>query len=234
MIYCIADIHGEYERYLDLLSKINFNAQDTLYVLGDVVDRGPRPMEVLLDMMARPNVIPLLGNHELMALRCLRFLMTEITEQSVAALDGGFLGGFASWRRQGGKTTEDGFRKLSRWQREDVMEYLGEFQLYEELSVGGRRYVLVHAGLGRFAPDRPLDDYAPDELIWERPDYSRAYFPDRYLVTGHTPTRNIPENPRPDQIFRANNHIAIDCGSVFGGRLGSVCLDTGEEFYSDC
>lgn len=233
MTYCISDIHGGYNQYMNLLSQINLTAQDTLYVLGDVVDRGPRPMEVLLDMMARPNVIPLLGNHEFMALRCLRFLTTEVTDESVDALDAGFLSGYASWWRQGGEATAEGFRKLPLWQREEVMEYLGEFRLYEELSVNGQHYVLAHAGLGHFAPDKPLDDYTLDELIWDRPNYGQTYFPDRYLVTGHTPTRNIPSNPNPGRIYRANNHIAIDCGCAFGGPLGAICLDTGEEFYAD-
>lgn len=35
----------------------------------------------------------------------------------------------------------------------------------------------------------------------------------------------------PDRIFKKNNHIAIDGGCAFGGRLSAICLDTGEEFY---
>ena len=34
------------------------------------------------------------------------------------------------------------------------------------------------------------------------------------------------------KIIRKNNHIAIDCGAVFGGALGCICLETLEEFYS--
>lgn len=33
------------------------------------------------------------------------------------------------------------------------------------------------------------------------------------------------------RIYKNNNHIAIDCGAVFGGRLGCLCLDTMKEFY---
>ncbi len=55
-----------------------------------------------------------------------------------------------------------------------------------------------------------------------------------YVVTGHTPTQEIAGNPRPGYIYRANHNIAIDCGACFpGGRLAAICLDTGEEFYSD-
>lgn len=231
MIYVTADIHGDYEKYTALLEKLRFSQRDTLYVLGDVVDRGPRSLEILRDMMLRPNVIPLIGNHEYMALQCLRFLMTEVSRDSLAALDESVLRGLLEWQAVGGQTTIDEFRRLSAAEREDVMDYLEEFSLYEELRVGGRNYVLVHAGPDNFSQDRPLADYGIHELIFHAPDYSRTYYPDRYLVTGHLPTRNIPGNPHPDRIFRENNHIAIDCGCGYGGVLGALCLDTGEEFY---
>ena len=41
-----------------------FSENDMLYILGYVVDRGPEPVEVLLDMMKRKNVIFVLGNHD--------------------------------------------------------------------------------------------------------------------------------------------------------------------------
>ena len=39
--YVIADIHGEYNMFLELLDKIGLKPTDTLYILGDVIDRGP-------------------------------------------------------------------------------------------------------------------------------------------------------------------------------------------------
>ena len=62
MHYVISDIHGCYDQYVNLISKINLKPDDTLYILGDVVDRGPEPMKVLLNMSERANVIPLMGN----------------------------------------------------------------------------------------------------------------------------------------------------------------------------
>lgn len=112
------------------------------------------------------------------------------------------------------------------------MEYIGEFLLYEEITVGGRDYVLVHAGLGGFFPNRPLEDCQPHELLFNRMDYGRVYYMDKIIVTGHTPTRRIPGNPDPDRIFRQNNHIAIDGGCGFGDRLVAICLETDEEFYA--
>ena len=41
MTYVMSDIHGCYDKYQSMLAAIHFAADDTLYVLGDVLDRGP-------------------------------------------------------------------------------------------------------------------------------------------------------------------------------------------------
>ena len=69
MNYVISDIHGCYEQYMKLLDKIHFSEKDTLYLLGDLVDRGPDPMEVVKDVMWRKNVVTIMGNHDYRALR---------------------------------------------------------------------------------------------------------------------------------------------------------------------
>lgn len=49
----------------------------------------------------------------------------------------------------------------------------------------------------------------------------------------YTPTQSIEVNPNPGYIYRANNHIALDCCAFYKkGRLAAICLETGEEFYS--
>ena len=40
-IYIMSDIHGLYDRYEAMLKKIDLKEDDRLYVLGDVIDRGP-------------------------------------------------------------------------------------------------------------------------------------------------------------------------------------------------
>ena len=65
MHYVISDLHGEYEKYKEMLSLINFKDEDVLYVLGDVVDRGKHPLKIIQDMMQKTNVIPLIGNHDI-------------------------------------------------------------------------------------------------------------------------------------------------------------------------
>ena len=74
MTYVIADIHGCYKEYRELLEKVGFSDTDTLYVLGDALDRGPEPMAVILDMMDRPNVYYILGNHDLLMMTLMKKL----------------------------------------------------------------------------------------------------------------------------------------------------------------
>ena len=231
--YVIADIHGEYDLFTELLDKIALKDSDTLFILGDVFDRGPHPVKTLLKLMEMPNVVPILGNHELMALECLEFLCREITNESLEDLDQEILNNLATWQFNGSETTIAEFRRLDPEMQQEVIEFIKEFEVYEEVSAGGNDYLLVHAGLGHFRPDKDIEDYTLEEIVWNRVDYRMRYYDDVLVVSGHTPTQIIEGNPRPGYIYRANNHIAIDCGACFpGGRLAALCLDTGEEFYS--
>ncbi len=45
--YVVSDIHGEYDTLMALLNKISFSEEDTLYILGDVVDRGREGVKIL-------------------------------------------------------------------------------------------------------------------------------------------------------------------------------------------
>lgn len=100
--------------------------------------------------------------------------------------------------------------------------------------MNGQKFVLVHAGLGNFMPNKELWKYELNDLIWERPDCEKCYYSDKFVITGHTPTMLIENNPRPGYIYKKNNHIAIDCGCGFrGGRLGCLRLEDMEEFYVD-
>ena len=233
MTYVMSDIHGEYDRFMELLEKIHFSENDTLYILGDIFDRGPHPIKIILRIMQMPNVICIVGNHELMGMRCLPFLMEEITDESLAKLDTDTLNNILMWQYNGFSTTLREFTKLDAEMKQALIDYIGDFSTYEQITVNNQKYILVHAGLGDFSPEKALEDYTIDELVWERPDYSKKYFDDTIIITGHTPTQVIRGNTCPGYIFRKNNHIAVDCGACFeGGRLAALCLDTNEEFYS--
>ena len=232
--YVIADIHGRYDLFSDLMEKIRLGDEDILYVLGDIIDRGPEPIRTMLGLMEMPNVVCMKGNHEDMALGCLDFLIQEITDESVLALDEEILSKILHWQINGSRTTLEEFRRLSRESQQAVIEFMKNMPVYKKLHVAGREYLLVHGGLGGFRPDRKIEEYSQYELVWERPAYDTPYFPDVYVVTGHTPTQLIEINPKPGYIFKGNHHIAIDCGSYRpDGWLAAIRLDDEKEFYSD-
>jgi bis(5'-nucleosyl)-tetraphosphatase (symmetrical) len=66
-IYAIGDIQGCDEEFAQLLSAIDFTpARDTLWLVGDLVNRGPRSLEVLRRVKALgAAAISVLGNHDL-------------------------------------------------------------------------------------------------------------------------------------------------------------------------
>ena len=230
--YVISDIHGQYDKFIAMLDAINLRDSDTLYVLGDILDRGPHPIKVMLKLMEMPNAICIVGNHEYMAAEVLSFLMQEVTDRSLDELDYKTLDNLVTWQYNGAKTTIDEFRELSAEMQAEVIDFIKDMSIYEELSVGGKEYLLVHAGLGNFDPAKDILDYSLHDLVWKQADYSRQYFDDKIVITGHTPTQFIKDNPKPGFIYRNNNHLAIDCGAYLeDGRLAAVCLDTGEEFY---
>ena len=236
MTYVMSDLHGRFEQYRQMLEKIKFSGEDVLYILGDVVDRGPEPMRILLDMSLRPNVYPLLGNHDRMAKHFLPELYAKITCETRTGA--GNTDSFSSqdlstpeaWLADGGQTTLEDFCRLSPTERTRILNFFSMFLPFYELVVGANRFVLVHGGLADFDPERPLQNYDEFSLVTEHTDYTRRYFPDRYLVTGHVPTGLI-DPSRSGRIFRQNGHIAIDCGNGWGGTLGCLRLEDFEEFY---
>ena len=229
--FVMSDVHGEYQKYLQMLELIQFSENDELHIIGDVLDRGPHPIALLLDIMNRPNVILLAGNHEYMALSCMELLFRKLTDEFLDSLDMNKLMMISEWQRNGGDTTIKEVKETDPSVRADIFDYLSGLELYEEIDIGNKRYILVHGGFSNFRKDRPLWDYSADELLWTRPDYSRTYFKDRYIISGHTPTRFIAGNHRNDLIYRCSNNIAIDGGCTFGGRLACMCLESNEEVY---
>lgn len=235
MRYIISDIHGCYDQYRMLLEKIQFSEKDKLYVLGDVVDRGPEPVKVLQDMMRRPNVIFILGNHDFIMYTLMKKLAVEITEDNYDKhLTKDILLDYNLWLQDGGQITAEQFRKLSYFEKMDMLDYIAGASLYEVIENNGKEYRLVHAGLDHFSPEKGMDEYNLYDFLEKRADYSKSYYPDKniFLVTGHTPTIYI-KNWRKAEVYMENGHIALDCACVAGGKLAAFCVETEEVTYVD-
>lgn len=230
--YVMSDIHGEYDAFIKMLDKIKFSENDKLYVIGDVLDRGPYPIKTLMHIMNSNNVTMLAGNHEHMAILCLRVLIEDLTDEVFAKISNKFIESLEDWKMNGGGTTIKDLFDYSKEDRKKVLDFLMKLKLYKELEVNKNKYILVHAGLGNFEKDKPLKKYDIMELVWDRMDYNKKYFEDKYLIVGHTPTQLIDGNEKPGYIYKNENNIVIDCGCTFkGGRLACLRLDDMQEFY---
>ena len=66
-LYCIGDLQGCNAPFQRLLEKIDFSpSRDTLYLLGDLVNRGPDSLGILRSLSALGDAAQcLLGNHDL-------------------------------------------------------------------------------------------------------------------------------------------------------------------------
>ena len=60
--YCFSDLHAQYDLWLQI--KDFLKPEDTVYCLGDCVDRGPVGLDILNEVLETPNITLLCGNHE--------------------------------------------------------------------------------------------------------------------------------------------------------------------------
>ena len=181
----------------------------------------------MLDIMGRPNVYFIRGNHDDLAENLLRKIYIDGVD-TLTSLD---IKRLSNWLCSGGRTTKEQFRTLDCEMKQEVLNYIRGSPAYKELTVNGQKFILVHGGLPPdFFPDREIIEYDEKTLLCTRTDYSKQYFNDRFLVTGHTPTFLIDEEHR-GRIYRRHKHIALDCGCVFGESLGCICLNNMKEYY---
>jgi len=212
MIYCMSDIHGDYDRYLKMLQTINFCDTDTLYVIGDVIDRGSQGVDVVADIMSRKNVVFLRGNHEQMCLNDLLFRQYDARR---------------IWQMNGGGTTRSKLLyKCSYDTRRKMLRFFQNAPTCFDLEVNGNQFHLVHG-----FPSEEIHD-----RLWGRPlSDSESPIQGATVIVGHTPTPLITgiENA-PAQIWYGNGIIDIDCGCGSRsemGRLACIRLDDMKEYY---
>ncbi len=235
-IYVTSDLHGlALDDLRRLLDRVGFGEQDWLYILGDVIDRcGDGGVAILHWLLEQPNVQLILGNHEAMLLSC-DFVFDEITEASIDAFTQEKLDLLMNYQKNGGDVTLAALRALSHTDPDalaDILEYLQDAPLYETASVGGRDFLLCHAGLDNFDPHKKLTDYAPDDFIWAWPTLEDEYFDDITTVFGHTPT--VAYGPaHKGRILKTRTWIDVDVGVPYGNPPALLRLDDLAEFYGE-
>ena len=227
MTYVVSNLHGNYTKFKELLKTINFKDTDIMYVLGDIVDYGDESMELVGDLSIRYNVYPIVGEHDYTAVKMLSGF--EKMLKSGETPDKKFITQMTQWVADGGQSTLDSFRTLDAEMKEGIIDYLSDMTLYEEVEVGGKEYLLVHAGIAGYKTGVDLEELKPEAFFTEALDLTKKYFDDKTIIVGHTPTTE--DNGGDGKIFFGNGSIAIDCGEARGGTVGCLRLEDLKEFY---
>ncbi len=227
MTYVISDLHGYPVKKLEaLLGKAGFGDNDTLYILGDVIDRnGDGGVGILLRLLEKPNVRLILGNHEAMLLSC-AFALNEDFEENMTGKEAD---DYSIYTFNGGGVTLKSLRALPWDKQKAILDYLRARPLYETVTAGGMDFILVHAGFDNFDKSRALSDYTADELLWAWPEITDEYFDDVQTVFGHTPTKYFCEE-YDGRILRTKTWTCIDCGAAYGNEPVLLRLDDNKEF----
>lgn len=256
--YVFSDVHGHYRTLERLLERVSPAEQDEIWVLGDMVDRGPDPIAVVKLCRDLKNGHVLMGNHEDMLLDYVRD-----PHDDLATLQ---------WEMNGGYVTRAGLEALPEHERIDMIDWIEGLELGNHVEVGGRSYLLVHAGLRplNFSARSRWTDVTMDallryqnteDLLWMRDEFwgqPTGFVDERgegpIVIAGHTPVPYVKEladvydrEPRDENGNCRIMHLgatqatggvadrwAIDCGAAGGalwGSIGMVRLDDGVEFY---
>lgn len=216
--YVISDIHGHYDLFKEMLDKIHFSETDHLYILGDLIDKGPEPIKLIFEIMNMKNVTFLIGNHEKM--------MLEAIED----------GDYVLWYNNSGYYTESLIDQLDEVQYKNMMHFINRAPYYKEIVVNDQKFFLSHAEYINVHDETVDTKFINDILIWGR---NRNFPPEDIIaICGHTPTnhREFYEEDTCPTIYKEQNYIDIDCGCaglVFGlpGQLSCLKLEDMQEFY---
>lgn len=161
-LYLIGDVQGCDSALARLLDEISFSpSRDTLYLLGDLVNRGPDSLGVLRRLMALDGAAHcLLGNHDLHLLAIAHGVRGPGRGDTLSAV-------------------------LDAPDRGVLLDWLRQQALALRLEVAGQQLLLVHAGvLPSWSIERTLALAAEVQDVLRSPDYG-SFLGGMY---GNTPT----------------------------------------------
>ena len=200
------DIHGQFDGLMKLVNFIDCSADDKLFFLGDLIDRGDRSADVVRWVMENGHTC-LRGNHEQMCLDAYRS-----NEGSLV---------WKGWMMNGGSNTLDSYDE-GRVPQEHI-DWMQQLPLFMDLGDAW----LVHAGLN---PNVPLELQGAPEFCWIRDEFHSAtepFFTDKIIITGHTITFVFP-NVEPGNLVLGKGWLDIDTGGYHprSGWLSALDLDS--------
>jgi serine/threonine protein phosphatase 1 len=197
----IGDIHGCADAFERLLDDIGPTTRDLVVPLGDFVDRGPdsrRVLDTLLELEGRCQLVPIIGNHEIMMLQAL-----------------GDLSSLRFWLECGGMATVESYGGAL----EDVPESHLDFMQRCCRFVETEKHLLVHAN---YDPDAPLESQPDQLLFWEHVvrTLPSPHQSGKTAVVGHTPQKS-------GEILNLDYLVCIDTYCVGDGWLTAVDVQSG-------
>lgn len=170
----IGDVQGCFDEFLDLTTQLQYDKEeDELYLVGDVINRGPKSHLMMQYLVENPAVRTVIGNHEV---------------------------GFIRWYDNGLSRDHGSFLKTYELMGENVernIEYLRKLPTYIENDL----WILVHAGLAPFSKLSEMDlktlttvrmvNHNGKELPWDE-----YYSGDKLVIFGHWAMRGLVKKNR--------------------------------------
>ncbi len=219
MRYVLADPHGEYGLFRELLKSVCFGAEDELYICGDIIDKGKESIRLLQYVFEHPNMHCILGNHEFFFLQYYHSLMDASPENFYGVLE-----------KLRSYFPEDGY--LLDWKTIDRLEQLPTYIETED-------FICVHAGL-TVEPDGCLTELAQcdDMILLHDRRFKEAdvvHSSPKCVFFGHTETACISGEQKVLAYRRhgSNTHsmrdfykVHLDTGAWHSGTMALFCIDT--------
>lgn len=214
--WVIADVHGCFKTLKALMEdKICPSPTDTLYFLGDYIDRGPQSKEVIdyIRELQRSNmhIVALMGNHEESMIQSI--LEAKSQQKKWLGIFKKALFTRNAWYNFGGETTMASFGLTDpALIPDEYFEWLNGLHNYaiEE------KYLLSHAGFN-FTIDNIFDD--TDAMRWIRDftvDIKKTN--GKKVIHGHVPVQlDLIKESISNSKF---NFIDLDNGCVYKNRIG--------------
>jgi bis(5'-nucleosyl)-tetraphosphatase (symmetrical) len=256
-VYAIGDVQGCYTALRKLLDVLRFDPlADCLWCVGDLVNRGPQSAEVLRFVMALPQVVVVLGNHDLHLLSVAagkaRLKPQDTLADILAAPDRETL---LAWLRQRPLLHHDarlGYTMihaglLPQWSLDEAMAYAREAEAAIAASASNDLFDHLYGDLPD-AWDAGLVGHDRLRVI------INAFTRLRYCDTsgrmhlsargapGTQPAPFLPWFQAPGRrsrgssvvfghwstlgVWRKDNVIALDSGCLWGGQLSAIRLDS--------
>lgn len=244
--YVCSDLHANWKLWTQI--KNFLKPTDTLYNLGDTVDRGECGLEILNDCLKMPNVILLRGNHEDFIVS----IGSEIVYLDISKKDWTdvlHVNNLYLWTINGAKNTINAFLKLPINKRKKLINIIEKLPTHiKYINKNGDVLFLSHSG--GYRPnvkeifDMKRGDVPMDNYIWDRSHiFEKKWYgkENEYCIHGHTPVKHLIDYLNPtaeipisnNKIFKyCNNHkIDIDLGSFDSKTACLLNLDTFETVY---